>query len=139
MYGTAILVDSPQSFLQLGAVTHSRPTNACFTKPNIPFPINNQSRLTFQILESRPSPWLLLFESKTADMKGDMKSAFANVCARFKIEKLNDFQQNAIIQVVEKNDVFVNVPTGFGKSLIYQTLPMIFDHLTVVSKQRSRL
>ena len=60
--------------------------------------------------------------------KGDGKAA--NVCTRFKRERLNGFQQKAINQIVGKKDIFIKLPTGFGKSLVYQTLPMIFDHLT---------
>ena len=37
-------------------------------------------------------------------------------------------QQQAISAVVEGNDVFVCLPTGFGKSICYQSLPFIFDH-----------
>ena len=42
--------------------------------------------------------------------------------------------------VEERKDVFVNIPTGFGKSLLYQALPLVFDltsrepgHIVVVS------
>ena len=38
------------------------------------------------------------------------------------------FQREAIAYFVEnKMDVFVNLPTEFGKSLIYQALPLVFD------------
>ena len=29
--------------------------------------------------------------------------------------------------VEERKDVFVNIPSGFGKSLLYQALPLVFD------------
>ena len=32
--------------------------------------------------------------------------------------------------VSNKKNVFVNLPTGYGKSLIYQALPLVFDHTT---------
>ena len=58
----------------------------------------------------------------------DINEAFRRVCNTFKIGELNVYQQDAIMQIVKKNtDVFVNLPTGYGKSLIYQTLPLIFD------------
>ena len=28
---------------------------------------------------------------------------------------------------IEKTDEFINLPTGFGKSLIYQALPLVCD------------
>ena len=59
-----------------------------------------------------------------ADSTGD---AFSKVGEVFAIEKLNKHQEDSIKYVVEKKkDVFVNLPTGFGKSLIYQTLPIVF-------------
>ena len=55
--------------------------------------------------------------------------AFIRVASLFKILELNAHQKRAIQAiVVDKKDVFVNLPTGFGKSLIYQALP-VFDHV----------
>ena len=48
----------------------------------------------------------------------------------FKISGLHDHQKTAIIKFVkEKRDVFINLPTGYGKSLVYQALPFVFDYL----------
>ena len=47
--------------------------------------------------------------------------AFQRVCETFKIVDLNPFQREAIEYFVKKKvDVFVNLPTRYGKSLIYQ-------------------
>ena len=52
--------------------------------------------------------------------------AFIRVASLFKILELNAHQKRAIQAiVVDKKDVFVNLPTGFGKSLIYQALPFV--------------
>jgi ATP-dependent DNA helicase RecQ len=44
-------------------------------------------------------------------------------------EALKKEQENAIISFVEGNDVFICLPTGFGKSLCYFCLPSLFDIL----------
>ena len=43
----------------------------------------------------------------------------------FRFERLNKHQEEALRFVVEsKSDVFVNLPTGFGKSVVvFQALP----------------
>ena len=41
----------------------------------------------------------------------------------FRFERLNKHQEEALRLVVEsKSDVFVNLPTGFGKSVVFQAL-----------------
>ena len=45
--------------------------------------------------------------------------AFKRVCETFKIVDLNAHQPEAIAYFVDKKkDVFINLPTGFSKSLI---------------------
>ena len=38
-------------------------------------------------------------------------------------------QLEAIVAFCEGQDVFVSLPTGFGKSVIYAILPLIFDYI----------
>ena len=47
------------------------------------------------------------------------------VCATFGIETFQEEQQKAIDMFFEGNDVSVSLPTGYGKSLIYQAAPVI--------------
>ena len=57
-----------------------------------------------------------------------MGDAFSKVGVVFAVEKLNKHQEDSIKYVVEnEKDVFVNLPTVFGKSFIYQTLPSVFS------------
>ena len=41
---------------------------------------------------------------------------------------LKDEQTCSIREAFSRKDVFVFLPTGFGKSLCYQVLPFMFDH-----------
>ena len=60
----------------------------------------------------------------------DDERAFSLVASKFKIFSLSRHQKRAIIEVAKRgNDVFVNLPTGYGKSLIYQALSTVFDAL----------
>lgn len=46
-------------------------------------------------------------------------------------------QKEAICNVVAGQDVLAVLPTGFGKSLIFQLLPFVFDYLSGNSSQSS--
>ncbi len=51
--------------------------------------------------------------------------------------KLKEQQQQAILAVYGGMDVFVFLPTGFGKSICYQVLPFLFDYkLGLVGSQK---
>ena len=52
------------------------------------------------------------------------------------LERMKDFprllrkqQEDAIFAAIGKQDVFAILPTGFGKSLIYQALPLIYQEI----------
>ena len=63
----------------------------------------------------------------------DFKVAFSKVCETFGLQELSEYQKQSTINIVEKRlDVFVNFPTGYGKSLIYQSLPQIADTISKV-------
>lgn len=57
------------------------------------------------------------------------QKAFDDCKSMFKIQPFLKEQEEAIKMFFENKNVFVNLPTGFGKSLIYQCLPMIADVL----------
>ena len=57
-----------------------------------------------------------------------LNEAFLLASSTFKIAGFNSYQKLAIqMFVVQKQDVLVNLPTGSGKSLIYEALPIVFD------------
>ncbi len=50
----------------------------------------------------------------------------------FGVERLRPEQESAMIAVLEGHDALVALPTGFGKSLIYQVPAMLLDRPTIV-------
>ena len=62
--------------------------------------------------------------------------AFSAVKEQFNIDELFPEQVEGIKAFFEgKKNVFVSLPTGFGKSLIYQSLPIVADCLYVLVAQ----
>ena len=42
---------------------------------------------------------------------------------------LTDRQKGAIYSVLKGNDTFVNLPTGYGKSMVYQLVPQCVEFM----------
>ena len=56
------------------------------------------------------------------------EDALRKVCEVFGFDSLNKHQEEALRFVFEsKSDVFVNLPTGFGKSVVFQALPIVYS------------
>ena len=47
------------------------------------------------------------------------------------VEKLSEAQENALFGVVNRKDVFTILPTGHGKSIIFQILPDFCEELSL--------
>ena len=61
----------------------------------------------------------------------ELERVFKVLSDKFKFDDLNVHQKNAITSIVKKKeDIFVSLPTGYGKSVIYQALPFAFDEHT---------
>ena len=67
------------------------------------------------------------WERMAAVSKEKWKEAFEAVKAQFALTDLLPEQQEAIKAFFKGKNVFVNLPTGFGKSLIFQSLPIVVD------------
>ena len=66
----------------------------------------------------------------TLDRIADLNVVFGHVCQTFGIRELNAYQREVIVQFAQKKtDVFVNLPTGYGKSLIYQALSFVYNSI----------
>ena len=63
-------------------------------------------------------------------MADTLQHAFNKVCNVSGFESLNMRQEKFIKYIVQgRKDIFVNLPTGFGKSLIYQALLLVYSCL----------
>ena len=56
----------------------------------------------------------------------DFRRCVQEICSLFNISSLQENQFQALYSFVCGEDVFVNLPTGFGKSLIFQMAPIVY-------------
>ena len=69
----------------------------------------------------------------TFQTKAIYDEVLRQVYVTFGIEALQKDQQKAIDMFFEGNDVSVSLPTGYGKSIIYQAAPVI-DRLSLLEE-----
>ena len=74
---------------------------------------------------------------KMADDVDKMNLAFERVLECFKLQNLKDSQREALQNLVKGQDVFVIQPTGSGKSLIFQSAPIVFDTVRPLTNAKS--
>ena len=65
---------------------------------------------------------------EAAKAQAALHHSLAEVAATLKIT-IKEKQKEAIHAFLSGRDVFVSLPTGYGKSLIYAILPLVFDHI----------
>ena len=63
------------------------------------------------------------------DVEG-FESTVPKACQVFGVEKLFSEQFEALKTFVSSTDVFLNLPTGFGKSLVFQMAPLVYAELS---------
>ena len=61
--------------------------------------------------------------------KSYFEEILCNCARRYGYQSLKPEQKSAVIAFMEGNDVFITLPTGFGRSLCYFCLPSVFDAL----------
>ena len=57
------------------------------------------------------------------------KEAITKAITVIGISRLKEQQEQALLCFLSGNDTFVSLPTGYGKSIIYAILPLVFDLL----------
>ena len=64
-------------------------------------------------------------------------AAYKLLLETFKIVSMKDYQIEVLEKLLGSQDVFIIQPTGSGKSLIYQTVPVVFDFVSPLSHGKS--
>ena len=59
----------------------------------------------------------------------DIERALRVVAENHGYTEIKDKQKDAIVSFASGKDVFIALPTGYGKSFCYQSLPLLFDTL----------
>ena len=64
-----------------------------------------------------------------------LKAAIIKAAIALGYKELKDKQEESIMEFAKGRDVFVSLPTGYGKSLCYVILPSVFDELRKSDKK----
>ena len=124
-YDSLLRSRSGQSHATLSIPTRLLQTDIHSFLGNEPINVWLSSSCECSHLKFQPITWLLLFDQIMADLE----EAFNLVASKFGMQALNLHQQLAKL-IERKKDIFINLPTGFGKSVIFQALPLVIDHVS---------
>ena len=61
------------------------------------------------------------------DFLVDFNTAVAEACCRMELNPLKPKQLEALNAFMSGKDTFVALPTGYGKSIIFAIMPLLFD------------
>ena len=81
----------------------------------------------------------ILYNKMSATTEECWHKAFKAVIEKFEIDNLPPEQENALRKFLGGQNIFVNLPTGYGKSLIFQCLPITVDALFEKARDSSGL
>lgn len=59
----------------------------------------------------------------------ELERAISEAAEELGFQQLKPKQSEAVKAFVEGRDVFVSLPTGYGKSIIYAILPIVYDKI----------
>ena len=59
-----------------------------------------------------------------------MNAIIEKACRVFGVTKLFPEQEKALKAFIDKSVVLLNLPTGFGKSLVFQMAPLVYAELS---------
>ena len=59
----------------------------------------------------------------------DLQQALDYAAQKLRMERLNEKQVEAVTAFIGGKDVFVSLPTGYGKSVCFQSVPFALDYI----------
>jgi len=63
-------------------------------------------------------------------VSGDhLQQTLAYAAEKLCLDRLNEIQEEAIAAFIDDKDVFVNLPTGYGKSAVFQSVHFVLDYI----------
>lgn len=63
------------------------------------------------------------------DNETDYIAAINSAAKQLNIGQVKDHQRNGLLELLKGNDIFVSLPTGYGKSLIFHGAPLCRDFI----------
>ena len=89
-----------------------------------------QSERTFHFLRSEECEECDCASKDKCKTAENVDACIEKACRVFGVTKLFPEQEKALKAFINKNDVLLNLPTGFGKSLVFQMAPLVHAGLS---------